>query len=163
MFTPITIETQEQLDEMFKERVNREKDKFKGYTSPEELEKKVQEMVNAQLGEKDKQINELSASLGKTKEELEASGKTLAEKEAQIKAYEIGSAKTKIANELGLKYEAIEFISGEDEDSIRANAEKIKSLIGSNGAPAPAAEPTLGGKDDKDKAYKGMLDDMFGK
>ena len=85
----------------------------------------------------------------------------VAKKDAKIKGYETDSAKTRIAHEIGLSYEAAKFLSGDDEDSIRKSAESLKALMGSeNVAPLASAEPAIG--DAKDVAMKNVLNGLKG-
>ena len=115
------INTQEEFDERIKERLQREAAKFEKYTSPEGLEK-----INAEHK------------------------KEIADRDAKIKGYETDSAKTRIARETGLSYEAIDYIQGSDEEAMKKSAEALKALIGSgkpapplgDPEPAPSSDPT---------------------
>lgn len=153
-FEPITINSQEELDAMFKDRVARAEKKFDGWISPEDL--------SGKLADKDKEIDSLSATIKSLNDEKATFDTQLAERDTKIKQYEIGSVKTKIAHELGLSYEATQFLQGEDEESIRTSAESLKGLVNIP-APMPVPEPILTGKDANDEAYKSMLKDLFRK
>ena len=126
-FTP--IETQEQLDSIIGERIKeiREKaeKKYEGYLSPEEVTKKYEGYLSAEEVTK------------KYKGYL--SPEEVAEKDAKIKGYESHSVKTRIAHELGLSYESIDFLKGDDEESIRKSAETLKALVGNRTAPPLAS------------------------
>lgn len=157
--TPIT--TQEQLDSIVSENVKgrlaREAKKYEGYTSPDDLTKI--------RGEYDKQIADLNAAL-KTATDLQAGhDKEIAERDAKIKAYETDSVKTRIAHENGLSYDAIKFLQGEDEESIKASAESLKALVGSNKQTPPGATPEkpVDQVDAKKAAYKKLLSDINNK
>lgn len=94
------IETQEQLDEIIKERLARAKEStkkdFEGWISPEDFEKKVQEL---------KTDNEnLKNSLAESNEKLKGFNTQLSERDAKLKEYEISSVKAKVAAELGLDF-----------------------------------------------------------
>lgn len=122
------IETQEQLEEVLKERLKREREtvkkEFEGYLSQEDVTKKYAGYLSPEDVEK------------KYKDYL--SPEEAAKKDAKIKGYETDSVKTRIANEMGLSYDAVGFLRGEDEESIRKSAEALKGLVGTNG-PAPLA------------------------
>ena len=105
-----SIESQEQLDAIIKGRLEREKVKYTDQIA--ELTKKLE----AKDGEAQKQISELTAALNTAKEEKEGFSKTLAERDAKIKEYELHSAKTQIAHELGLSFEAVNFLQCSDAD-----------------------------------------------
>ena len=74
----------------------------------------------------------------------------IAERDTKIKGYETASAKTRIARETGLSYEAIDYIQGSDEEAMKKSAEALKALIGSgkpapplgDPEPAPSSDPT---------------------
>ena len=145
------IETQEQFDDMVRDRLKRERDtakkeyegylsptdvaeKYKGYLSPEDIEAKYKDYLSPEETSKLR---------------------------AKVKGYETDSVKTRIAHETGLSYEAIEFLKGEDEDSIRKSAESLKGLVGmTNVAPLASTEGNMG--DAEDAAYKNVLKGLKG-
>jgi hypothetical protein len=69
----------------------------------------------------------------------------LAERDTKIKAYETRSVKMRIANEAGLSYEAIDFLQGDDEESIRKSADVLKGLVGKQPAPPLASKEVIPG------------------
>lgn len=150
------IESQEQLDAVLKGRLEREKVKYTDQI--EELNQKLE----AQTSEAQKQISELTQALNSYKEEKESFSKTLAEKDEAIKKYELHSVKTQVAHELGLSFEAVDFLQGATEEEIRTSAESLKNLVGTKAAPLANPEPTI--KDTKeatkDAALRSMLHDL---
>lgn len=135
------IETQEQLDTVISDRLKREREtikkQYEGFLSPEEVTKKYEGF--------------LSPDDEKTKYKDYLSPEEAAKKDAKIKEYETASVKTRIAHEMGLSYEAIGFLKGDDEDSIKESAESLKSLMGTRQMPPPASTETSG-SDSKDAA-----------
>ena len=122
------IETQEELDAIIKARIDRNtktvtdevKKSYEGYISPDEA-KKLTEQADAltkQLTERDSSIADLTA---------------------KNKQYETASVKARIAHEKGLPYELAERLSGETEQDITADAEKLAGIIGENAPQKPAA------------------------
>ena len=103
------IETQEELNNIIKDRLKREREstekRFEGWISPEEHAKAIAE------------ANKSFDDYKKAHEGDEALIKDLT---AKNKSYETASLKSRIAHEVGLSYEWIGRISGEDEKSIRA-------------------------------------------
>ena len=146
-FTP--IETQEQLDSIIGERIKeiREKaeKKYEGYLSPEEVTKKYEGYLSAEEVTK--------------KYEGYLSPEEVAEKDAKIKGYESHSVKTRIAHELGLSYESIDFLKGDDEESIRKSAETLKSLVGNRTAPPLASHDETKG-DSVDASLRNMVKNL---
>lgn len=135
-FTPITFNTQEEYDSAFKERIERERKKYEGYTSPDDLK-----------GIKDgyeKKISDLTKAIDGQAKKYKDYDKQLAERDAKIAKYETDSAKTRIASELGLSYDATKFLTGDDEDAIRESAKALKALMNSSkSAPSGAVEPVI--------------------
>ena len=113
------IESQEELNNIIKDRLKREREstekRFEGYISPEEHAKA---------------IAEANKSFDDYKKAHEGDEATIKDLTAKNKAYETASLKSRIAHEVGLSYEWIGRISGEDEKSIRADAESLKKLVG---------------------------------
>lgn len=151
------IETQEQLDEIIKGRINREREslskKYEGYISPEDYQNKIKEYETS--------ISGYSTKLKEANDKIENHTKELAERDSQIKAYETDSVKTRIANELGLSYAAISFLQGEDEEAIRKSAETLKALVGTNDV-APLATNEVIPSNDEDAALKRTLKNLKG-
>lgn len=120
------IETQEELDKIITNRLKREREstekRFEGWISPEDHQKSVAEANKA---------------FDDYKKAHENDEQTIADLTAKNKAYETASIKSRIAHEVGLSYEWIDRINGEDEESIRSDAESIKKLLGSGKAPLP--------------------------
>lgn len=136
-FTP--IETQEALDAL----LSAERDKFKGYISPEELKKQTGEL-SGQLAEKDKKIAEL---------------------ESKNKAFELSALKAKIARENGLRPELAERLTGEDEKALKADAKALAELVSpANPAPLRSGEDMGSGAgaatSNSDAAYMTMLSEL---
>lgn len=145
------IETQEQLDAIISDRLERErktiKKEFEGFLSPEDAAKKYE--------------GYLSPDDEKAKYKDYLSPEEAAKKDEKIKGYEADSVKTRIAHELGLSYDAIGFLKGEDEDAIRKSAESLKSLVGTTvTAPLASTEPSVSGAEDA--ALKNTLKSLKG-
>lgn len=115
------IETQEELDRIITERLDRNKKtvtaevtkQFEGYTSPDDVKKlsdKISELEK-QLGEKENSISELTAA---------------------NKKYETASVKARIAHEKGLPFELAQRLSGETEEEIVKDAETLGKYFTAN-------------------------------
>lgn len=151
-FTP--IETQEELDRIIGDRLKREREtvkkEFKDYLSPEQAAEKYKDF--------------LSPEDVKKKYEGYLSPEEAAKKDAQIKKYETDSVKTRIAREAGIPEELAERLSGEDEASIKKDAESLAKILGAGrGGNVP---PLKRAEDDaaiaEDAAYKTMLSNLKG-
>lgn len=130
------IETQEQLDGIIKERLERAEkrwtDKYSGYLSPEEVE--------AKTGELNRKIEELGNSLIGAGDKAKADAESIASLEAKVKTYETASVKSRIAHEVGIPYELANKLSGETEEDIRKDAEAFKPFV-TQKAVAPLRNP----------------------
>lgn len=148
------INTQEEFDAAIQERLAREAKKYEGYTSPDDLEK-----IRAEY---DGKINELTGQIDTVNQQLTERDKSIEERDARIKGYETSSVKMRIAREAGLSYEAVDYIQGDDEESIKKSAESLKALIGSK--PAAPLKDTEGkpAGDDKTSAFLQMSKELKG-
>ena len=152
------IESQEQLDAIIQDRVaqaNRSAEKkFEGYISPDDFSKKTAELNN--------QISDLQKSIDESKAKYADFDQKIAEKDAQIKAYETASVKTRIAREMGLSFEAVEFLQGDKEEDIKKSAETLKALVGAGKKTQPLGDPEGGTGGTKEReAFRSMLNDLM--
>lgn len=143
------IETQEQLDAIIQDRLKRERDtttkRFDGWVSPEDHQKALNDAIKA---------------LDDYKKAHEGDEQTIADLTAKTKAYETATLKSRIAHEVGLSYDWISRISGDDEASIRADAEALKKMVG-NGPVLPTKNPESGEKvNSGDAAFRSLLNDL---
>lgn len=126
-FTPIT--TQAEFDAAIANRLSRENEKFK----------KQQEATAAEY---DGKIAQLTQTLEEAAKKAKGHEDVVAGLQAQIKSYETRSVKTRIAHEVGIPFELADRLSGDDEDSIRKDAEAMKPfLAGKVAAPLASTEP----------------------
>ena len=147
------INTQEEFDAAVKDRLAREAKKYEKYTSPEDLEK-----IRAEY---DSQINELQGTIDTVSQQMADKDKSIEERDSKIKGYETSSVKMRIARQTGLPYEAVDYLQGEDEESIKKSAEAMKALIGNKPAPPlKDQEPPAG--DSKSAAYLQMSRELRG-
>ena len=151
-FTPIT--TQDDFDKAIGERLKREREtvrkEYAGYLSPDEIAKKYE--------------NYLSPEDEKKKYEGYLSPEEAAKKDAQIRAYETDSVKTRVAREAGIPPELASRLSGDDEAAIKKDAESLAKILNAGGRgnvpPLKSTEPD--GASAEDAAYKAMLNDLKG-
>lgn len=149
------IETQEQLDSIINERIKSEREelekKYSGYISPEDYE--------AKTGNYEKELSGLKEALDGANAKIAGYDKEIADRDLKIKNYESHSLKARIANEAGLSYAAVDFLKGDDEDSVRKSAESLKSLVAVSGT-APLAATEKSNPSDKDAPLKQMLKNL---
>ena len=152
-FTP--IETQEQFDAAIKDRLNREKSKFAEQLAGFDETK-------SQLEAASKQIADLTEALNAANEKVSGFDAQIKEKDSKLAEYATRAAKTQIAHEMGLSFDAIDFLKGETEEEIRSSAESLKNLVGAQKV-APLASNDGANLDPKDAALRGMLQELTNK
>lgn len=145
------IETPEQFEKAVEERLKQEretiKNQFNGFLSPEDVSKKYEKYLSPEDVAK--------------KYDGYLSPEEAAKLNAKIKGYETDSVKTRIAHETGLSFEAVGFLKGDDEESIRKSAESLKALVGSSGA-APLADTEQNIGNATDAALRNTLKGLKG-
>lgn len=154
-FTPITINTQEDLNKMFGERAEAAR-----RAEHERMEKQYAgfDDYKAKAEKYDADVKALNEKITGLEGEKSTSAAKISELEGKIREYETISAKMRIAREAGLPAELADRLSGADEAAMRTDAENLAKLIkGQNVAPMykPNGE---GGNDSKDAALKSLLD-----
>lgn len=120
------IETQEEFDERIKDRLARERAKFDGYLSKDEVD-----------ALKTDYENKLNAYQGYT------SPDDLATKENELKSQisnltveneslKLGQLKDKVSHEFGLPYELRNRLQGKNEDELKEDAENLSKIFKTN-------------------------------
>lgn len=156
-FEPIT--SQEQFDEMIKDRLDRQAKKFEaekaelkgsieGYISPEDIAK-----IKADY---DKQIDELSLKVKAFNDEGNGFRTQLEEKEAQIKKYELDALKLKVALSNNIPYEFANRLQGTTEKELKEDALTFANAFSGSKKTAPSFEPDEHVVDGVTAAFKAL-------
>ena len=117
-----TIETQEELDSIIKDRLERERAKYNGYMSAEDVQK-LKDTYEATT----KAENEKYSALEKEKNDLLT----------KVKGYEVGTLKTKVALANGLPIGVTDYLKGETEEELTDSAKTLSSMFTSKTEPKP--------------------------
>lgn len=117
---------------------------------------------NSEVKERDKQIGELNQSLDELTKSKATRETEVAELAGKIKSYESASLKARIAHEAGIPYELAGRLSGEDEDSIRSDAEALSKLIAHQQPLAPLKDTEPAVAAGENAAYKELLQNIKG-
>ncbi|MBP1046410.1 DUF4355 domain-containing protein [Enterococcus sp. BWM-S5] len=147
------IETQEELDRIIQERLNRKKESTeKQYSDYDEIKTR-----NADL---EKQIGTLQSTIEELKTSTADYEKQLSELNTTVAGYETANLRTRIALQSGLPYDLAGRLVGTDEESIKADAERLSAFVVKQQTPAPLrnTEQNLGSG--KDRAYKSLLENL---
>lgn len=146
-FTPITLNTQEDVDHFMADRLARARragadEKAKEFAGFDDFKAKAEKY--------DADTAALKETISGLEGEKNTSAARITELEAKIREYETASVKTRIAREVGLPAELADRLSGADEAAMRTDAESLAKLIRSQNV-APMYKPTgEGGNDSKD-------------
>lgn len=146
------INTQEEFDAAIAPRITRaqetERKKFEGWLSPEAVAQQNKDLLTQeQAAEKYKDY---------------LSPDKAAEMNAKIKGYETNSVKMRIAHEMGIPFELVGRLTGEDEAAIREDAEMLAAFLNKTtpGAPLGSTEPSEGNS--KDAPLRKMVQGLKG-
>lgn len=103
----------------------------------------------------EQQLNQLQNTLSAKEEEL----KSVDELKQQVESYKLKDLKTNIAFQAGIPIELAEKLSGETEEEIKADAEKLAGFISNKKTVLPdrTTEPDI---EDKDAGLKQMLKNL---
>lgn len=130
-FTP--IESQEQFDAMVKERVERAK---KSAAKEFETQLKDLEGIKEQLTSKDEEITALKAKIGDFESEKKSSEESYQSMQKELSELKLKALKTQIAMDNNLPTDMADRIKGDDEEAMRADAEKLASYVNRKVAPS---------------------------
>ena len=154
-FTP--IETQEQLNEVIKGRLEREQKKHSEATA--ELQSKYDNVVSE--FEALKSANEeLTNKLTAYDEKYANYDTELIELQNKVKAYESDSVKTRICKEVGLPYEMRNRLNGNTEEEILKDAEELKKILPKSDSIMKHTEVTPTAESNERLALKDMLKNL---
>lgn len=146
------ITTQEELDNVIKDRLARQK---------ENIESQYQDYaeIKAEKVKLEKQVITLNETIKETNEKYANHDMDLSELNAKLKDYEISNMRTKVALQHGIPFDLANRLVGEDEESLTKDAEKLASLVVQKEPMAPLrnTEPQI---NEKDGAYKSLLENL---
>nr|DAR05687.1 MAG TPA: major capsid protein [Caudoviricetes sp.] len=131
-FKPIT--TQEEFDAAIKGRLSREKEKYGDY---DQLKSRVAELEEENVG--------LKSTIEATNQSKADVDKQLEDLQNQIAGYETANLRTRVALQHGLPYDLADRLQGTDEESFKADAERLVGYIKKSQPVAPIrdSEPVL--------------------
>lgn len=151
------ITTQEELDEIIKDRVARAKEsaakKFEGWISPEDLDKK--------LKESEKQLKDLQDAVATAEKKISEKDKSLAE----MASYKTDLDKTRIAIAAGLDVKYASRLQGENAEAWKKDAEELAKDFSAARRPAPLGnpEPQGNGGNKLDGAFRSLAKSLNNK
>ena len=148
-FEPITINTQEELDKMFAERVERAKkseaEKYKGF-----------EDYKAKADKYDEDMKSKDGIIAAKDNEIASRDKDIADYKAKIAKFENDALRSKIASEFKLAPGLAGRLNGATEEELRKDAQELQQIVGTNN-PSPLADPEPSRNDDSEDSYKSLV------
>lgn len=150
-----TIETQEQLDAIIKDRLARNTK-----TVTDEVKKQYEGYISPDDAAKDKKA--LEDEITKLKGKIKDKDTSIADLTAKNTAYEIAAVKAKIAREYGIPAELADRISGTNEEEYKADAEALSKFIAPEKPPAPMfnSEGGSNGTNSTDAALLSVMNEL---
>ncbi|HEL0236208.1 TPA: DUF4355 domain-containing protein [Streptococcus equi subsp. zooepidemicus] len=147
-----TIETQEELDAIVKSRIAREREKYQDY---DQLKTRVEELESEK--------SSLETALHDAKSNTDSYTEKITSLETQIAGYEAANLRTKIALQYGLPIDLADRLRGDDEDVLRADAERLASFIKPSQPQPPAKSNEPAEVDEKTAALKQVVNNLTAK
>lgn len=147
------IETQEQFDEVIRERLARENKKYEGWTSPD----KLQEIKDGYEKNASKKYEGYTSpeDLQTMKNNYESQLEIIRKENTSLKASQLRS---KVANEFKLPTEMASRLQGTTEEELRTDAKTLAELVSANKTVVlPLHGGSTGGNTNKNAAIKELL------
>ncbi|WP_369118177.1 capsid assembly scaffolding protein Gp46 family protein [Enterococcus thailandicus] len=144
------IETQEALDKIIKDRLAREREKYADY-----------DKLKSENESYESKLNALQTTIDESNAKIKAHDDTVADLNKKIAGYETASLRTRIAIQNGLPIDLADRLVGDDEESIKADAERLAGFVSKKQQTPPPLknnEKNLG--EGKDGAYKNLLNGL---
>lgn len=149
------IESQEEFDARIKDRIERAKEK-----AIEDYKTEIKKTIDDLKSENSSLKNEV-AGYKESLEEVKGKDETIKGLNEKISAFERAEVKRNIALEYGLPFKLADKISGDDEDSMKKDAEVMaKYFSESKKSYEPPLKSYEDKADDKDQALKNLLDGL---
>lgn len=146
------IETQDELDRIVTERLSRQKDSF---------DKQLVELDQLRTAKADleSQVGTLQSTIEQSKAGQEDYTKQISDLTSKVAGYETANLRTRIALQNGLPYDLADRLVGEDEESIKADAERLSSFVAKpHSAPLKNVEPNI--QKDENSAYRKLVEGL---
>ena len=148
-----TIETQEELDRIIESRLARQKESLeKQYADYDQLKTRNTELETENTS--------LKTAAEESKNATSQYDQTIAELNAKVTSYETANLRTRIAIQNGLPLDLADRLVGDDEDSLKADAERLSGFVKSKPPVPPLRDPEPQLGDEKDGAYKKLIEGL---
>lgn len=147
-----TIETQDELDRIIGERLSRQKESFEKQLADYDQLKTAKADLESQVGT-------LQSTIEQSKAGQEDYTKQISDLTSKVAGYETANLRTRIALQNGLPFDLADRLVGEDEESIKADAERLSSFVTKQHlAPLKDVEPNI--QKDENSAYRKLVEGL---
>lgn len=151
-----TIETQEELDKVIAERLDRKarevESKFADYLAPD----KVEELKASHK----KELDGLNEKVKELKDTIASHSAEVSEIKARAEKAENSLMKNRIAHENGIPLELASRLQGNTEDEVKADAKTLSSFFSPKSAPPLKSAMPTSQTNNKEASYQSLLDDL---
>lgn len=146
------IETQEEFDRIISERLSRQKESFEKQLADYDQLKTAKADLESQVGT-------LQSTIEQSKAGQEDYTKQISDLTSKVAGYETANLRTRIALQNGLPFDLADRLVGEDEESIKEDAERLSSFVTKQHlAPLKDVEPNI--KKDENSAYRKLVEGL---
>lgn len=147
------IETQEELDQIITDRLNRQKASYEEkLTDYDKIKQRNEELET--------ENNKLQTSSAELAEKAKGYDQNIADLNAKIAGYETASMRNKVALAHGLPIDLADRLQGDDEESLTKDAERLAGFIKKSDPPAPLRDPEPPAENNKSVAYKKLAESL---
>jgi len=147
------IETQDELDKIIQERLTRQKESLeKQFADYDQLKSRVTELET--------ENGALKTTAEETKKTIGGHDEEVAKLNAKIAGYETASLRTKIALQNGLPFDLAERLVGTDEETLKADAERLAGFMKPTTPAPPLKDPETSTGGNENGAYKSLLENL---
>ena len=144
------IETQEAFDKAVQDRLNREREKFSDY-----------DQLKSRNTELESEVAALQTAAEDIKKTIDERDQTISELSAKNAGYETANLRTRIAVQNGLPLDLADRLVGDDEATLKADAERLAGFIkGADPVPPLGSKDTPMENKDGDEDLKQMLKNL---
>jgi len=145
--------SQEELNSIISDRLNKEKVKY---------EQQVSELT-AKAAAYEQQIATFTTQLEEVNKKMAAHESEIQERDAKIHDYETQSVKMRVANEFSIPYELAMRLNGETEEEIKKDAESIKGLLNQTRPLPPLRNTETSTGSSADEGWRQIADNLIKK
>lgn len=146
------IETQEEFDRIISERLSRQKESFEKQLADYDQLKTAKADLESQVGT-------LQSTIEQSKAGQEDYTKQISDLTSKVAGYETANLRTRIALQNGLPFDLADRLVGDDEESIKADAERLSSFVTKqHSAPLKDVEPNI--QKDENSAYRKLVEGL---